>query len=402
MPPNLTLNVGLRYEIDTDVKNISGYGDINPIVQPFLQGDRDARQEQLRRRASASTGRPPTASTQRPRRLRHLLRPHHARDHVARARPRRPRAADRGARGQRVLPRPDTGPACRRSRRRLANPFTGFILPGAGASAASTSSTTRMQNPTVQQFNLGVEHQFGRTTGCVRVDGIHAHGTHFIIGRTIGDGLQPRRRRPRPRRQPRVERRHELRRAARQRRAAVRRGAWAAARPTRWPRRSTTPTTTRFRSRTGRSTRTTCSGVRPDARTTSATASRFAGIVDAAVAGLQLSAIWTLASGVPMDILMPDAQHAHPRCCSATPAAASSRPPGELNAYIRDLNAQRRRSTACRCRSCATTRSSATRFNSLDLRVSRPFTVGRRARIEPIVECFNVFNVTNILGVRRT
>ena len=38
--PQLTLNVGLRYEVDTNVKNISGYGDINPIVQPFLQGDR--------------------------------------------------------------------------------------------------------------------------------------------------------------------------------------------------------------------------------------------------------------------------------------------------------------------------------------------------------------------------
>ena len=38
--PDLTLNLGLRYELDSDVKNISGYGDINPIVQPFLQGDR--------------------------------------------------------------------------------------------------------------------------------------------------------------------------------------------------------------------------------------------------------------------------------------------------------------------------------------------------------------------------
>jgi hypothetical protein len=37
-------------------------------------------------------------------------------------------------------------------------------------------------------------------------------------------------------------------------------------------------------------------------------------------------------------------------------------------------------------------------FNSLDLRVSRPFSL-HRVRIEPIVEVFNVFNVTNILGV---
>ncbi len=38
--PQLTLNAGLRWEMDTDVKNISGYDDINPIVKPFLQGDR--------------------------------------------------------------------------------------------------------------------------------------------------------------------------------------------------------------------------------------------------------------------------------------------------------------------------------------------------------------------------
>ena len=37
-------------------------------------------------------------------------------------------------------------------------------------------------------------------------------------------------------------------------------------------------------------------------------------------------------------------------------------------------------------------------FNSLDLRVSRPFAAGR-IRVEPIVEVFNLFNVTNILGV---
>ncbi len=47
---------------------------------------------------------------QRPRRLRHLLRPHHARDPVARARPRRARAADRGEGRQRVLPRPEHRP----------------------------------------------------------------------------------------------------------------------------------------------------------------------------------------------------------------------------------------------------------------------------------------------------
>jgi len=37
-------------------------------------------------------------------------------------------------------------------------------------------------------------------------------------------------------------------------------------------------------------------------------------------------------------------------------------------------------------------------FNSFDLRVSRSFKLGEKARLEPMVEVFNLFNVTNILG----
>src|SRR5215813_8139338 len=38
--PQFTLNVGLRYEIDTDVKNVSRVNQLNPIVLPFLKGTR--------------------------------------------------------------------------------------------------------------------------------------------------------------------------------------------------------------------------------------------------------------------------------------------------------------------------------------------------------------------------
>ena len=40
-------------------------------------------------------------------------------------------------------------------------------------------------------------------------------------------------------------------------------------------------------------------------------------------------------------------------------------------------------------------------FSSFDLRVSRPFTFAGRVRVEPMVEVFNLFNVTNILGIER-
>ena len=47
-----------------------------------------------------------------------------------------------------------------------------------------------MQNPQTQQFNLGIEHQVGDKWR-VRLDGIHALGTHFIIGRDVGVVFNP-------------------------------------------------------------------------------------------------------------------------------------------------------------------------------------------------------------------
>ena len=38
-------------------------------------------------------------------------------------------------------------------------------------------------------------------------------------------------------------------------------------------------------------------------------------------------------------------------------------------------------------------------FNSLDLRLSRKFLFNERISLEPIVEVFNLFNITNVLGV---
>jgi TonB dependent receptor len=38
--PQLTLNLGLRYEIDTDLNDVGHYSQINPILLPFLHGTR--------------------------------------------------------------------------------------------------------------------------------------------------------------------------------------------------------------------------------------------------------------------------------------------------------------------------------------------------------------------------
>src|SRR6185295_19226059 len=37
---HLTINLGLRYELDTDVKNVSSTDELNPLILPFLNGER--------------------------------------------------------------------------------------------------------------------------------------------------------------------------------------------------------------------------------------------------------------------------------------------------------------------------------------------------------------------------
>ena len=87
-------------------------------------------------------------------RVRHLLRPRRPADPVARARSRRSRAAGRSAGWKRLLHGSATG-TLPPGAPTLSNPFTGFILPGAGASGINIIDS-HLQNPSVNEFNLGV------------------------------------------------------------------------------------------------------------------------------------------------------------------------------------------------------------------------------------------------------
>jgi len=109
----------------------------------------------------------------------------------------------------------------------------------------------------------------------------------------------------------------------------------------------------------------------------------------------QLSGLWTLASGVPMDILLPSGQSRLPTI-QRNAGGRQFTSAGDLNDFIRALNAGGGIGGE-RLPLVSESARFNDSFNSLDVRFSRPFSVGRM-RVDPVVELFNVFNVTNILG----
>jgi hypothetical protein len=116
-----------------------------------------------------------------------------------------------------------------------------------------------------------------------------------------------------------------------------------------------------------------------------------------APAGISIAALWTLSSGVPMDIMMPDGQTRIPvlqRNAGGRQFADAS----ELNAFISGLNAAGGIDGDPLPLVADDARFNDA-FSSLDLRVSRPFTLGARVRVEPLLEVFNLFNATNVLGI---
>jgi hypothetical protein len=97
-----------------------------------------------------------------------------------------------------------------------------------------------------------------------------------------------------------------------------------------------------------------------------------------------------------MDILMPDAQSRIP-VFQRNAGGRQFKTGAELNRALTELNATGGVDGVLLPLVSEDVRFGDS-FNSVDLRVSRPFSV-RRFSVEPILEVFNVFNVTNVLGV---
>jgi hypothetical protein len=117
-------------------------------------------------------------------------------------------------------------------------------------------------------------------------------------------------------------------------------------------------------------------------------------------AGLRLAPIFTLASGVPMDILVPGGGQRIPQL-QRNAGGRLFHTGAELNAFINQLNA-----AGGFGGQPLPLVSDGARFNdsfsSFDLRLSKVFKIGERVTIEPLIEAFNLFNVTNVLGLSKS
>jgi len=396
---NLTLNLGLRYELDTSVNNNDWYANRNPIVQSFYRGDRKRDLNNFAPRVGFNwaTGDAKTSvhggyGIYYDRVTLEIASLERGLDGRALAIEVRAGNALTDPTGAPIFIDPATG-RFRPFAPTLGNPFTGFILPGAGASGINIIDNN-LQNPMVQQFNLGVQRELTRDL-VARVDYLHNLGTNFIIGRTVGvvnnpvvggpdrvvnlessvktkyDGLLLSF-------EKRLSNRYQFRASYTLSKAFN----YANDDQIPFSNGPVNPNNLQLEY-----------GPTPNDRRHYFT---FSGAAELPY-GFQLAPILTLASGVPTDILLPDASSRIP-VLQRNAGGRLFKTGAELNGFLRGLNA----AGGVNGQPLPLVRDDARfndNFSSLDLRLSKVFRLGEKARLEPIVEVFNLFNVTNVLGV---
>jgi hypothetical protein len=398
--PQLTLNVGLRYEIDTDVKNISRISELNPIILPFLTGKRGRDSNNFGPRIGFNY------ATKDSRMSVHggygiyydritLEIQSLERGLDGRALPIEVRAGPLFFIPPQFLFDPVNGrfpPGAPT----LANPFSGFILTGAGAAGINIIDNT-MQNPMVQQMNLGIQREFGNNY-VLRADYLHNFGTHFIIGRTIGsifnpvvggpdsvtnlessvktkyDGLLMS-----------VEKRFSRHYQFRASYTLSKAFNYANDDQIPFSNGPLNPNNLQLEY-----------GPTPNDQRHRFT---FSGLLDLP-GEIRLAPIVTMASGVPMDILVPGGGQRIPQL-QRNAGGRLFHTGAELNVFINQLNA----AGGVGGQPLPLVPDNARfndNFSSVDLRLSKVFKLGERVKIEPLAEVFNLFNVTNVLGFSKS
>lgn len=398
--PRLTLNLGLRYELDTDAKNVSRTDQLNPIILPFLKGTRGRDTNNFGPRFgfnySAKDGHTSIHGGYGIYYDRITL---------------EIQSLERGLDGRALPVEVRAGPVFfippqflfdpvngtfPPGTPTLANPFTGFILPGAGAAGINIIDNT-MQNPMVQQMNIGIQREFGQDY-VLRADYLHNFGTHFIIGRTIGTVFNPVVGGPDSviNLESSVKTKYDGLLVSVEKRFSGRyqfRAGYTLSKAFNFANDDQIPFSNGPLNPNNLQLE---YGPTPNDQRHRFT---FSGLVDLP-AGIHLAPIFTMASGVPMDILVPGGGQRIPQL-QRNAGGRLFHTASELNAFISQLNAAGGLGGQPLPLVSDNARFNDS-FSSFDLRVSKVFKIGERVKIEPLVEAFNLFNVTNVLGFSKS
>ncbi|HEY6121967.1 MAG TPA: hypothetical protein VIV66_18560, partial [Pyrinomonadaceae bacterium] len=397
--PRFTVNVGLRCELDTDVKNVSRVAELNPLILPFLSGSRTRDKNNFGPRVgfnfSSSDGRTS---------IRGGYGIYYDRVTLE------IQSLERGLDGRSLpievragniffIPPPCLfNPTCGQfppPAPTLANPFVGFVLPGAGAGGINIIDNG-LQNPMVQQMSIGIQRQFGRDY-VFRADYLHNYGTHFIIGRTIGSVFNPVVGGPDLVKniESSVKTKYDGLLLSVERRFSGRyqfRASYTLSKAFNYANDDQIP----FSNGPIDSNNLQLEyGPTPNDQRHRFT---FSGLLDLPHK-FQVAPIITVASGVPMDILVPDGSSRIPTL-QRNAGGRLFHSAAELNAFLGQLNASRVGLDPFPLVSDDARFNDS--FSSVDLRVSKLFKLGERVTIEPIAEVFNLFNVTNVLGISKS
>jgi hypothetical protein len=388
--PNFTLNLGVRYEFDTNTKNVKNFGDIFSIVRPFLRGTRNSDKNNFSPRVGFNWDPWNDGRTSihggygiyydrivlEVALLERLL--------DGRALPLEVRTGSVLDANGNFVPGTPT----------LANPFVGTIIPGAGAVGINIIDNN-MGTPYVQQYNFGFQREVFRDY-ILAADYIHAFGSSFIIGRGIGSVFNP-----------------------------VINGTDSVVNLESSVKNWYDGLLVNFQKRFSHNYSFTMSytlaksfnfsnddqipfqvgpldnnrlrlekGPPPNEERHRFT---FAGTFDLPY-GFEFAPIYTLASAVPFDIqLPPDLGGTRIPQIQRNAAARTFKTGAELNAFINQYNTGR--PTAQRLPLVLDSLDLGDIFTSFDFRLSKKFNFGERFAIQGIGEIFNLFNVTNIRGV---
>ncbi|HWQ36777.1 MAG TPA: TonB-dependent receptor [Blastocatellia bacterium] len=383
--PNLTLNYGLRWQFDTNEKNLSGPAQLSPLAQPFLHGRRTRDLNNLAPRLGFNW----SADGDR-------LVIYGSYGIFYDRIPLQFAATERALDGRSLVIAAYAGNSAPEQNGQF---FSAFTSPFAGRAITSPEMPglnvpdPALQNPLVHQASIGVQRMITNDWS-VRADLLHSFGRHFIIGREAGTVINPATATP-----DRVvvitsdaKASYDALLVSVEKRATARsqfRASYTLSKAFNFANGDQLPffsgiaDPNRLRLEYGPS---------PfDQR------HRFTLAGDYELwRGLRAAALWTMASGVPMNILLPDGGARLP-LLQRNAGGRLFHSGAELNRFIRQLNA-----SGLSADPLPLVRDEA-RFNdsfhSFDLRLSKTFRFGNETRLEAGAEVFNLFNVTNILGL---